>query len=199
MKTVTRGFGLLEGLLALQRCRVADRLIPPELRKGKILDIGCGKYPFFLNHINFNEKFGIDKSLALCGKNAESTDITLINYDFISTERLPFEDTTFDVVSMLAVIEHIELEKMERLTREICRILKDGGILIITTPAFWTGKLLKIMAKLRLVSPEEIAEHKTGYHPGVIREILTKAKFSREDIESGFFECCCNFWTKATK
>jgi hypothetical protein len=38
---ITRGFGLLEGFLASKRAQMADRLIPGDLRNGKILDICC--------------------------------------------------------------------------------------------------------------------------------------------------------------
>lgn len=46
----TCGKGLLKPLLARLRARQANRLIPGSLRKGRILDIGCGYYPYFLTH-----------------------------------------------------------------------------------------------------------------------------------------------------
>ena len=39
---VTRGYGLLEPLLARLRAQQANSLIPNHLRKARILDIGCG-------------------------------------------------------------------------------------------------------------------------------------------------------------
>ncbi len=45
--SVTRGYGLLENYLNRRRCAVANRLIPSSLRKGRILDIGCGTFPSF--------------------------------------------------------------------------------------------------------------------------------------------------------
>jgi len=58
MSRVTRGNGLLEGCLARRRCARADALIPDELRAGRILDIGCGRYPLFLRTTAFREKVG---------------------------------------------------------------------------------------------------------------------------------------------
>jgi hypothetical protein len=46
----TRGRGLLEPWLAKMRAQRANRLIPAELRAGRILDIGCGSFPYFLSH-----------------------------------------------------------------------------------------------------------------------------------------------------
>src|SRR5664279_3946205 len=73
---------------------------------------------------------------------------------------LPFEDNFFDVVTLLAVVEHLELSELQLLFTEIFRILKPGGRVIITTPAVWTNFILWSLAKLHLLSPEEIAEHK---------------------------------------
>lgn len=56
----TRGKGLLESVLAGMRARKANQLIPDELRTGRILDIGCGAYPYFLSHTFFHEKAAID-------------------------------------------------------------------------------------------------------------------------------------------
>ncbi|MBI5681771.1 MAG: hypothetical protein HZC45_01145 [Deltaproteobacteria bacterium] len=60
-KNVTRGYGLLGKLLAHQRSNLANRLIPPSTRNGRILDIGCGFYPLFLLSTEFSEKYGFDK------------------------------------------------------------------------------------------------------------------------------------------
>jgi SAM-dependent methyltransferase len=46
--------------------------------------------------------------------------------------RLPFDDTSFDVVFSIEGIEH--LEDRYRYVRELHRVLKPGGTLILTTP-----------------------------------------------------------------
>jgi hypothetical protein len=58
---VTRGDVLLEGFLAKKQAHLANRLIPPHLREGRILDIGCGAYPNFLLNTVCAEKSGLDK------------------------------------------------------------------------------------------------------------------------------------------
>lgn len=59
--TPTRGYGLLESFLTRQRCRMANRLIPGEMKIGRILDIGCSAHPLFLLNTEFSEKYGLDK------------------------------------------------------------------------------------------------------------------------------------------
>ena len=61
LRGATRGHGLLEPFLARQRAKIANRLIPHELRLGRILDIGCGTFPYFLAHTEFEKKFAIDQ------------------------------------------------------------------------------------------------------------------------------------------
>ena len=48
MAGMTRGKGLLEPMLADLRAQRANKLIPSTSRTGRILDIGCGTYPYFL-------------------------------------------------------------------------------------------------------------------------------------------------------
>jgi SAM-dependent methyltransferase len=106
--------------------------------------------------------------------------------------RVPFDNDYFDVVTMLALFEHIEPERLVIILSEIYRILKPGGIFIMTTPAAWTDRLLRIMAKLKLVSPTEIEEHKGAYIPSNIETILQRENFEKEKIHSGYFEIFMN-------
>lgn len=196
MKNFTRGDGLLEGFLAKKRAEKANSFIPKIFRLGKILDAGCGSYPYFLSITKFKEKYGLDPSLKL----AEITDknLNLRVFD-IAKNKLPFNDNFFDVVTMLAVFEHIDGDNINFVLTQISRVLKKSGILIITTPAPWSDKLLHNMAKLGLISSEEIHEHKTHYTRTKIEDIINKAGFKKEKIKSGYFELGFNMWFTAIK
>lgn len=197
---VTRGYGLLEGFLARQRGKMADRLIPETSRSGRLLDIGCGSYPLFLVNTVFANKFGIDKmSAANAGASDALGEIRLVNHDVEADQRLPFPDNFFTVVTMLAVFEHIEPDRLARLLQEVRRALMPGGVYILTTPAAWTDRLLRLMAKLRLVSPAEIEEHKDAYTHAKVFDFLLKADFSKEKIQMGYFEFYLNIWATAVK
>ncbi|MDO8281344.1 MAG: class I SAM-dependent methyltransferase [Thermodesulfovibrionia bacterium] len=197
---VTRGYGFLERFLAKKRADMADNLIPDSHRKGRILDIGCGSYPLALLHIDFNEKFGLDKVVG--EKNPgyfQIKGINIKNLDLEMQESIPFDNDYFDVVIMLAVFEHIETDRLETILNEVYRILKPGGVYIMTTPAIWTDKLLRIMARLRLVSPVEIEEHKCAYSPSSVNEILQRTNFKDGNINFGYFEMFMNIYTVAIK
>ncbi|MHB8158152.1 MAG: hypothetical protein ACYDEQ_12275 [Desulfocucumaceae bacterium] len=53
------------------------------------------------------------------------------------------------------------------------------------------------MAGMRLVSPEEINEHKDTFSRPKIRVLLETAGFDR--VETGYFEMGLNLWARATK
>jgi len=189
---VTRGHGLLEGFLARQRSLQADRLIPDGFRSGRVLDIGCGTYPLFLVRTRFAERYGLDRQVA-----TGLSGLTLIAHDVATNRRLPFESQFFDVVTMLAVFEHLEPGVLLDLLREIRRVLRPGGIYVMTTPAKGTEGLLGLMSRLHLVSREEVGEHQGAYTKPEIAELLERAGFQRSAITGGSFQAGMNLWSTA--
>jgi len=196
----TRSFGLLEEFLARKRAQRANNLIPQSYRSGRILDVGCGTYPAFLLLTAFTEKYGIDKTYsALWQTELKDRSLTLMNHDIEHEAPLPFRDDYFDTVTMLAVFEHITHDNLPRALRELNRVLKRGGLLVITTPAKWTGFILNGMARLRLISSLEIKDHKGLYTADIIFTTLQHGGFSLENIKLGYFEFYMNTWVTAIK
>jgi len=95
-----------------------------------VLDIGCGLGSFLkILNIPNKEKFGVesnDYAVQACQK--DGLNVTKVE----NVYKLAFEDNYFDVVIMNEVIEHIE--KPLLILKEIYRVLKNGGNLVITTP-----------------------------------------------------------------
>ena len=195
---VTRGQGVLEGFLARKRTHMANSLVPRGSRAGRVLDIGCGNRPYFLAHSEFAEKYGLDRLQR--DEPAEVTDqaIRLIDHD-VQSQPLPFDDEYFDVVTMLAVFEHLEPPRAPGVLGEVRRVLKTGGTYIITTPAPWTDIILRTMVKLRLISGEEIEEHKNLCGREQIVVLLSEAGFEAQRIQTGAFELGMNLWVTAGK
>lgn len=69
----------------------------------------------------------------------QKVDIANLNH-----EQLPYADATFDVVTATEVIEH--LEDFRRVVREIHRVLKPGGVCILSTP-----NILNLNSRLRFL------------------------------------------------
>ncbi len=191
MSNVTRGTGLLESFLAKKRTAKASGLLK-KAEKGKILDIGCGSYPYFLINTNFKERYGIDPSI----NSSLAKNINLQKLD-VTKQKLPFKDNFFDAVTMLAVFEHLNYEKIPFALKEINRVLKKEGVLVMTTPAPWSDIILRNMARLSLVSKEEIHDHKHNLNSHVIKNYLNKGGFKK--INSGYFELGLNMWFTGKK
>ncbi len=191
MANVTRGTGLLEGFLSKKRAQRANILLR-KTKKERVLDVGCGSSPYFLLNTKFKERYGIDPSLT----KLKIENLKLKKGD-ITKQKLPFRDNFFDAVTMLAVFEHLDHKKISFVLKEVNRVLKKGGVLVMTTPAPWSDKILKIMARTGFVSKEEIHEHKHNLTSKIIRDYLKNDNF--RNIKSGYFEMGLNMWFTGNK
>ena len=198
MTDMTRGKGLLEPMLADLRAQQANKLIPSFLRTGRILDIGCGTFPYFLAHTSFAEKFAIDQ-IPFPQQTAIELKIESFTLDLEVKPSLPFQDNFFEAVTLLAVVEHLDPAHMASLFKEIYRVLKPSGQVILTTPAAWSDGLLKVMARINLVSAEEIHEHTYAYTLPLLGWYFGQAGFEMTKTQFGYFEFMLNMWATAQK
>jgi len=192
---MTRGGGWLEPYLARKRARQANALIQDHLRSGRILDVGCGSYPYFLSHTSFQEKFAIDQ----LAPRPTGSPIQWYTINLNENPVLPFEDNYFSIVTLLAVVEHLNPTSLTGLFREIFRVIMPGGQVIITRPAAWSDRLLHLMARLNLVSKEEIDEHVYAYTLPLLGWYFGQGGFSMHKLQFGYFELRLNMWATAEK
>lgn len=98
----------------------------------RILDIGCAKgYLVYLFNEQGIDAYGVDISSYAISKAPEEIKDKLYTLD-IEEENLPFPDNLFDLITIVEVLEH--LNSFEHLIKEIKRILKKNGYILITTP-----------------------------------------------------------------
>ncbi|WP_133250432.1 class I SAM-dependent methyltransferase, partial [Helicobacter cinaedi] len=86
---------------------------------------------------------------------------------------LPFENESFEVVTMLAVLEHLN-HPLDML-KQITRVLKPNGVLILTVPSHLAKPVLEFLAfKLKIVSEAEIRDHKTYYNKKDLHHLIAQ-------------------------
>lgn len=108
----------------------------------RFLDIGCGNGAFailFGEIFGFRNLYGVDVSIEAVNQ-ANERGVNAICAD-ADKEALPYDDGYFDVVFAGEVIEH--LLNSDFMIDEIFRVLKLGGMCIVTTPnlASWYNRI----------------------------------------------------------
>jgi SAM-dependent methyltransferase len=103
--------------------------LPPLARDAAILDVGCGTGAWLkrLSDAGFTNLWGIDRDLSAFGVPGAHTAVADLDSD-----RLPFAEQKFDLITAVEVIEH--LENPGRLYRLFGTYLSKTGLALVTTP-----------------------------------------------------------------
>ena len=116
----------------------------PQEKNIKLLDFGCGKGRIFGEMIKINPfmgAVGVDISeVAIKHMKKKFPKYTFLRIS--EGERLPFASNSFDFITILDVVEHIY--DTEITFKELSRILKYGGKILITVPYYGLIKNLII-------------------------------------------------------
>jgi len=105
----------------------------------KILDIGCGSGTFakeLATKYKQSKITGADASAAVIGFARKGNNQKNLGFVTAPAEKLPFKSSSFDVVIISHLIEH--LKNPEKALKEIRRVLKDGGKMFLTTPNYFS-------------------------------------------------------------
>lgn len=98
-----------------------------------VLDIACGEgYGSAILSENAKRVEGVDIDAATVANAKLKYKKDNVNYTTGDATKIPFEDASFDVVVSFETIEHHN--KHDEMMREIRRVLKPEGIVIISTP-----------------------------------------------------------------
>ena len=113
---------------------------------GRLLDVGCGSRPFKeLLEAHSLQSLGIEIDAERYGRQSTSAEgmITCSGTEqprhlpdaWASGLQLPFRDACFDTAVSFQVLEHVP--QPARMLAEITRVLKPGGVLVLTAPHIW--------------------------------------------------------------
>ena len=142
--------------------RLLDGWVPPVdgRRERQVLDVGCGTGGMLSHLGRYGDAFGIDmheQAVRFCRTRG------LEHVQLVGDPPYPFADEQFDLVTVLDVIEHVEDDVA--VLKEISRVMRPGGILLVTVPAYmslWGGE-------------DVISHHLRRYRSGQLRERMIAA------------------------
>jgi 2-polyprenyl-3-methyl-5-hydroxy-6-metoxy-1,4-benzoquinol methylase len=83
---------------------------------------------------------------------------------------------TYDIITLLAVLEHIPTQQQSELARSCYDYLKPKGRLIITVPSPQVDLILEVLTKLRLIDGMSLEEH-FGFEPKDTTRIFAEPRF----------------------
>ena len=105
-----------------------------DLKDKMVLDAGCGDgYFAHLLRLAGGDVTGVDysaRSIAF----AKLLDETA-HFEVANIAKLSFPDGSFDVVFLIEVLEHLTPEERDLILKELSRVLKPGGKLIVSAPS----------------------------------------------------------------
>jgi 2-polyprenyl-3-methyl-5-hydroxy-6-metoxy-1,4-benzoquinol methylase len=163
----------------------------------KILDIGCGGGEFLeqLRKVGFSDLSAADIE--------QSNDLLKNGIDFQAVDfcykELPWEKDTFDLITAWEVFEH--LENPHFLIKELGRVLKPGGVIIISMP-----NVFHIISKLVFLKTGDFPRwnwknnHITVYSKSIFNKIFLKnlhleeTKYFLPELAYGIFNKLKNMW-----
>jgi ubiquinone/menaquinone biosynthesis C-methylase UbiE len=114
--------------LVLRLCRQWVTRALADYASGRLLDVGCGAQPYRTEQAEHAARcLGLEADRSRYVETPPTV--------WGSALDLPFGERTFDTVFSSQVLEHVP--EPARMLREMARVLRPGGCLIVTAPHIW--------------------------------------------------------------
>ena len=150
--------------------RLRTKKIKQYISGKHVLDFGCGQSAWTARSLTGDcaSIVGVDESLDL--EEYQVDGITLFKHlDSLRNQ-------TFDVILMLAVIEHIRPFDFRDLLNEFLNVTDDQGVIVATIPTTKSRPVLEFLSyKLGLIDPSQIRDHKVYYDDLWLSYIVNQA------------------------
>lgn len=150
-------------------------------RPGRLLDVGCAAGEFAAQAMSCGWRVdGVEREPALAhAARARGIAVQLCDFD---ADRLPWEPATFDAAVAGEVIEH--LVDTDHLLAEMARVVRPGGVLIVTTPnlASLENRVRLLFGRYPMWMDHRVAGtgHLRYYTPRILRAQLAAHGFHVE-------------------
>jgi SAM-dependent methyltransferase len=150
---------------------VLVRHVPALEREPLLLDLGCGPGNFLDVVGEMARVCGSDYSADALEFCRERGYHRLFRADF---HGLPVRGDSFDLITAIDVIEHLQHDRLA--VNELARVLRPGGVVVLTVPAF----------RVLWGDHDDLYGHLRRYRVGEVRRLLRDAGL--EVLKASYFE-----------
>ena len=149
------------------------------IRKGKILDVGCGTGDF----LKYMASYGWEVDGVETDKGAKKEAEKKLGNKIEEKLDLVNEENKYDVISMWHVLEHVY--NVEDYLKKINKLLKKGGVLVVGVPncASYDAKKYK-----ENWVAYDLPIHLSHFRKNNIKELAKKSSFTLKAIKPLFFD-----------
>jgi len=173
-------------------------LIELYTKRGSILDVGAGA-GLFLERAKARgwEVAGVEPATFGVSFAKRFLDIELFQGVLADA---PFEEESFDAIVLQDVIEHVPSPR--ELLKKVYKLLKTGGVVMITTPNYQSISRALYRSNWALISP---AEHLSLFRPKTLRKALNTSGLtvrllkSTEELSVPRFHFDAQRWLEARR
>jgi SAM-dependent methyltransferase len=142
------------------------------------LDIGCSAGTFIGNLGSSHDSIGLDLAEAQISYARQHYAGAGRAFMAVPAGPLPFDDGSFDAVTVIELIEHLPAADNLILLKEARRVLAVGGRVVVTTPNYGSlWPLLEAMVN-RLGDVSYADQHITHYRRNTLAALLADAGFA---------------------
>ncbi|MBL9085031.1 MAG: class I SAM-dependent methyltransferase [Planctomycetales bacterium] len=150
-------------------------------RGGCLLDVGCGRGRLRAHLVNLFDRYA--------GADVVRYDDFLADAEFyridLDSGRIPLDDGAVDAVVAVETIEH--LENPRAFARELTRLCKPGGVIVVTTP-----NQLSFLSKLSLMIKNRFPAFSDSNYPAHLTALL-EVDLRRIAAECGWRDVQINY------
>lgn len=176
-------------LMKKDKVRLVSRLV--NFKGRRIFDLGCsnGAVSYFLKQQG-GDWFHAD----LDQDNLDTARQVLGTALFrMGEKRLPLKNESVDMVMALDILEHLDEDRA--MVREILRVLKPGGGVVVSTPISGGFFMINRLKKMAGMGPEIYGHVREGYSLKEVTTLLESEGFTvtRATTYAKFFTELCEF------
>jgi SAM-dependent methyltransferase len=151
------------------------------------LDVGCGPGSFISTLPDDVDSTGVDVTNVQVEYARNKYGRRGKRFTVIAPGVLPFHGDSFDIVTLLELVEHISAREAEVLLGEVFRVLRPRGKIVLTTPNYASlWPLLEILVN-RFGGVAYGDQHITKYVGASLRRLIAQAGFREVSVETWLF------------